>query len=152
MANFKTDTYKKQNGDLSTKIDIGDFNGKKRIMYFDITLAQDILAISDTISLCKLPKGAKVVDWALSVPSLGTTGIASLGHSASADAVESLDEDAFGSGIDAGGQAALGVPAAGNAGLLKEFAAEVDVIATMTEASDAADGVVVKGYIGYVID
>src|SRR5688572_33106783 len=123
MANFKTDMYKRQNAELTTKSPMGEFNGKSRILYFDFTAAQDVYAVNDTISLCKLPKGAKVVDWKLLCPSLGTTGIFSLGNAASVEtsggsAVEAADVDAFGAAYDAGGAAVLAQPDASNDGLM----------------------------------
>lgn len=160
MATVKSALYTYQEGSVQSKAPIGDLGGRLRVIKFDYTPATDILAIGDIIKLCKLPKGAKVLDANFSGPSWGTVGIFDWGYAASAEldsagsAVEAADDDAFSTAaaIDLGGQAAVYRMVGGDAAYLKEFAAEVDVQLVMTEASDSASGDAIKGHIVYVID
>lgn len=152
MADFKSTVYKIQNGELAQKIPMGEFIGRERVLYVEAVIGQAVADVADTVSFCKLPKGARVTGWKILSPSLGSTGIFDLGHKASADGSIVADTDAFGTGLDAGGQAVLGQPTASDAGLFKKFDQEVDVIATFTEATTAATSPVIKLMLHYVID
>lgn len=155
MATSKSDIYQIQNLDVSTKADIGDFIGRVRSLFINFTFpaASDVNAIADVIKLCKIPKGARVIDYHLAIPSLGTTGIANIGWAASVDGVEVADADGFaGTALDAGGQAVDSRLSAAAAGFCKRFAAEVDMQLALTEATDNAGDVNIKGVLHYVID
>lgn len=142
----------------SSKLATGDDCGRVRMLKFDHTFAADVNAISDIVKLVKLRKNSKVIGGRLYCPSLGTTGIFHWGYAASAEldssgsAVEAADADAFGVSLDAGGQAVDSTMAGTVAGFLKEFGAEVDVQLAFTEATDAAEGDSLKGYLLVVQD
>lgn len=152
MATINSGLYDKQVGTDAAKASIGDIGGRVRSVYFSVT-GVAVIAIDDKLKLFKLPAGARVIDWQISIPSTGTTGIFKLGNAVSADAVEAADDDAFGSGYDAGGQAVSAKPGAlgSEGGLNKKYASEVDVELVATEATDVG-AVVIKGHFTYVIE
>jgi len=76
--------------------------GKLRIMKIEFTLAA-VLALGDKIYGLKLPKNALIVDAIIKLPSLGATGIVSMGLSK--DGAE--DSDSLIPVADAGGQDVL---------------------------------------------
>jgi hypothetical protein len=155
MATLEGVNYGKVNSEPSLKVPKGELNAGVKILYDEHEFEADVNAIADVIKLgAKLPKGARVLDAVVLCPSLGTTGILSLGWAASDDAVESADADGLivASQIDAGGQAALGKCTAASAGLGKKFEADVQIQAVLTEASDSALGETLKCWVYYVMD
>lgn len=76
--------------------------GKLRVMKFEFTL-EAVLALGDKVFGLKLPKNGLIVDAIIKLPSLGATGIVSLGLVK--DGVE--DKDSLISVADAGGQDVL---------------------------------------------
>lgn len=155
MATQYSDLYNIQaglNAGGAEKAEIGDINGRVRVLHFEHALVGDVVAISDIIKLGQLPKGAMIVDSFIYSPSLGTTGIFNFGYAASVDAAEAADADAFGPVLDAGGQAVSQRMLGSYGAFMKRLAGVVDVQLAFTEATSAADGDIVKGYIMYVID
>jgi len=151
MANVNTSLFTAQSSGVGLdKQEIGNVRGRVRAFYFEVTGAA-VQAIADTLTLLRLPAGSRVVGWDIQIPSTGTTGICKIGNLVSADAVVAADDDAFGSGYDAGGAAVLAKPAAGHAGHLKRFASEVDVVLAWTEATDVGN-VLIKGAFYIVQD
>lgn len=151
MATQYSNNYNSEAGLSSAKAPVGDVGGRVRSLYFTITLSGAVIAISDVLKLAVLPAGARIVGFRCIVPSLGTTGIFDLGWAASADAVETADPDGIVSGLDAGGQAVNNNTIL-TAAYGKKFASAVDIQAVFTEATTAADGVVLKGHIEYVVE
>jgi hypothetical protein len=157
MATTNSDNYAIQaatgfqgNGD---KAAVGDIMGRMRIIRFSVTSPGNVNAISDIFKLCVLPANSRVVDWKIISPSLGTTGIFKIGNAVSVEGNELADDDAFGSGYDAGGQAVEAKPAAsGNDGWMKKFTEAVDIQLVFTEATDAANGDIIQGYFAVVVD
>jgi hypothetical protein len=154
MATYNSDVYAAQDNTAfqgnGSKLGTGNLGGRVRHIYFEVTSLVAVLGTSDFINLCKLPAGARVVDYKISIPDMGTTGVLKIGHTASSDAVESADDDSFGGSITVT-SAVLHTPAFAHAALLKKFASEVTVQIVPTTATDAGN-VTVKGMIAYVID
>lgn len=158
MGTTKTDTYVYQDSGSAFqgnagKAPMGTIRGRMRVVKFEGTFAADVQAIADKIKLFKIQPGWRVLDWKVYCPSLGTTGIFKMGYAASTSGNTVADDDAFGSGYDAGGQLVLAVPApASAAGWLKLFDEEVEVEAVFTEASDSANGDIIKGWFMIAVD
>lgn len=155
MATLEGVNYAKINSEPSVKVPEGETNGKPKVLYDKHVFAGDVNAIGDIIKFGGLlPKGARVLEATVKCPSLGTTGILSLGWAAGADAVEAADADGLivVAQLDAGGQAVLGKTTAASAGAGKQFAEAVQVQAIFTEASDDAAGKTIECWIEYVMD
>lgn len=134
----------------SEKLPKGALNGRIKTLYDYYTFPAAAFAANDEINLFSLPKGARVVEAMVIGPSLGTTGIFSLGHRANDDDDE--DPDAFIAAADMGGQAAKALSPAGSAGLLKKFESETQIYAKCTEVTTAAAGLDIEFLISYVVD
>ena len=129
------------------KVPPGEYNGRAHSSYDEYTFAADVIAIAKTVSLGKIPKGAKVKNVIVMCASLGTTGIFKLGYAATAADASDRTAD-LGSGYDAGGQVVDT-----NKNLLSAaLAEEKEVIATFTEATDSANGDKLRVLIEYVIN
>lgn len=152
MANLSGDNYALEIASPQAKIEDGAVFGKVHNLRESYTISA-ALADGDLIYGPMLPKGAVVLDAKLSVSAtLGTGGILDLGHLAGDDGLESQDLNAFVSGVDAGGAAALGRMAAGAAGLHKKFSEAVRIVADCTEASSVTSGVTIRFDISYIIN
>lgn len=152
MAVLNGDNYSNEIASPQAKIENGAVSGKVMNLRESYTISA-ALADGDLIYGPKLPKGAVVIDAKLEVDAtLGTGGILDLGHLAGDDGLEAEDLNAFVSGVDAGGQAALGRAAAGAAGLYKQFSESVRIVADCTEASSATSGVTISFDVSYVIN
>ena len=153
MATFEGKNYTKINGEPSVKVPEGQVTGQVKIIYDEIDFGANVYAIADVIKLgALLPEGARVIDATVKCPSLGTTGIFNVGWEASANGVEALDTDGLIVGADAGGQAVLAKCTASSAGVGKQFAAPVQLVAVFTEATDAASGLKLQLWVEYVMD
>jgi hypothetical protein len=151
MAIFNGSNFAKINSVPSQKIPKGELSGKVRCLYDSFACPQNIIAIGDKINMSALlPKGARVLEAVLASPSLGTTGIMQLGFAAGA--IEAADPDAFIAVADAGGQAVKAEMPLGSYGLGKQFSEDLQVQINFTEASDAANGLVIQAWIYYVLD
>jgi hypothetical protein len=152
MATVYGVNYTKKNITVpSLKVAGKEHSGKVR-MAFDSYVFEANVVASATIKLMKLPAGAKVVDCKVKVPSLGTTGIFSLGYEANGVDVADLDGFLLATSIDAGGQAVLGVPTLGSAAIFKEFSVETQVVLTQTEDTTAALGLAIEVAIFYTME
>lgn len=152
MTVLNGDNYSNEIASPQAKIEQGAVFGKVHNLRESYTISA-ALADGDLIYGPMLPKGACVIDAKLHVDAtLGTGGILDLGHLASEGGAESEDLNAFVSGVDAGGQAALGRMAAGAAGFHKEFSEAVRIVADCTEASSATSGVTIQFDISYIIN
>lgn len=160
MATLYGNQYQEAYVDVPAgKIDSGDFNGMKQIIFVDFTVTA-APSNNDIIKLAKLPKGARVLDAHLSFPDLGTAGTLELGWAASPEldsdgvTVEAADADGFMASIDVNTAAAIvnmaDVSGAAAPGFCKKFSGEVDVQLFVTAAWTATSGTI-KGYIEYVL-
>jgi len=141
------------------KIPGGEINGRVKVLHESYTFAADVFAATDEILGPSLPAGATVIDAYVAAPSLGATGIFSLGHKAAADVdgnVVAEDPDAFVAAADFGGAAALARAGVSGkeAGLLSRFRTtqEVQTFLTCTEVTATADTLVIDYVITYTID
>ena len=146
----------------ASKINSGDFNGIPQVIYFDYNVPGSVPSNDDVIKLCKLPKGARVLDANLVLPDLGDTTVLELGWAASEEtsggsAVEAADPDGFMASIDgdvaadAFSMKTLAEAGTIAAGLLKKFDAEVDVQIKVTDAwTSTTTTDKIKGYIVYI--
>jgi len=151
MAIFNGSNFAKVNSVPSQKIPKGEFSGKVRCLYDSFACPQNIIAIGDKINMSALlPKGARVLEAVIASPSLGTTGIMQLGFAAGA--IEAADPDAFIVSADAGGQAVKAEMPLNAYALGKQFSEDLQVQINFTEASDAANGLVIQAWIYYVLD
>ena len=135
----------------SEKVHGKEHSGKVRMAYDKYTFVQDAVS-GATIKMMKLPKGAKVVDCIVKCPSLGTTGIFSLGYEANGVDVADLDGFLLATSIDVGGQAVLGRATLGSAAIFKDFAAETQVVLTQTEDTTLANGLAIEVAIFYTME
>jgi len=154
MANFNGVNYAKTIAVPAQKANPGEINGRVKWLHESYTCVANVYAIGDIILGPKLPAGAKVIDALVRSPSLGTTGIIDLGFAASTDldgTAITADPNGLVSGADAGGQA-VHKKMSTEAGFMQDFGAEAQVQAIFTEASDAADTLVIQFAVAYVID
>lgn len=154
MATIYSDQYSDAYVEVpAVKINSGDFNGKPQIAYFSHTVTA-APTNGDVLKLCKLPKGARVLNAVVSHDDLGTAGVLNLGWAADSAAVEAADADGLIASIDVNAAAAVvtmhEVSGAARPGLLKKFEAEVDIQLDIATAWTATSGSI-KGYIEYVL-
>lgn len=132
----------------------GELGGKVKVLREEYTTTS-ALALNDEIDGPSLPPGARVLDAQVIIDAtMGASGILSLGHRASTDEDgNSLaeDPDAFITAADAGGQAVIAKPVAGQAGIDLKFGSEAQVFAKCTEVQATA-GAKVSWHILYVQD
>jgi len=139
------------------KVSGGEINGRVKVLHETYTFLAEA-AISDVIELPNLPIGAKVLDAYVSGPSLGATGIFTLGNRATVDAdknVIAADPDSYVASVDLGGAAALvraGV-AGKEAGLLVRYGEqETQPVLTCTEVTTTATGKTIEVVIEFTLD
>jgi hypothetical protein len=143
---------------LGKKLPGGEINGRVKVLHEKFTLTAELL-VADEILGPKIPAGAKVLDAYVAAPSLGATGIVTLGHKASLNydgSVAAEDADAFVASADFGGAAALvraGVSGK-EAGILKRFSAvqETQTFLSCTELTAAGTGLEVEYVITFTLD
>lgn len=150
---FGVNATKVLSNNPSEKAGVGEQGGRLRVIY-DSYAPAGALALNDVIKMGGLiPAGARVLDAKLQFSDLGTTGDVHLGWEASADAVEAADADGF--LVDADVNAAAGSVSmledqSTVAGMGKKFAAPVQPIITVSEATTAAG--TIRMILEYVID
>ena len=148
MATKYGDNYTKQYITRpSEKIEKGEIAGRKRLV-FEVETLDYAAAVNDVILGPYLPANSLVTAAKIKIDkSLGATGIFDLGHGASDSDV--ADSDAFVTGADGGGQAALASEAAANVGIFKRFAEKVQLQLICTEVMD---GAVLDGKIYFEVE
>lgn len=144
-----------------TKIPAGEERGKVHWYYDEYSWSTNSV-IGDIVTMMTIPNGARVIGGTIKCNDWGTAGQMDLGYAASADGTEAADDDAFfnefnpettGGNVGMIGQGATGADgAAPGAGLFKKFAADVNVILTVTEASNVGTGATVQVGIAVVFD
>lgn len=124
----------------------GEMNGHVKSHIEEITFTQNVIAVNDVIELGKIPRGAKVKTVQVGCPSLGTAGIFNLGYAATEKSV--VAPTALATGVDVGGQAVNSVlPVFADA-----LTEEKMLIATLTEATTAANNLKLKVWVEFVVD
>lgn len=160
MATLYSSQYQDAYQDVpSDKINSPDFNGRVHIAYFEYTITA-APTNGDVLKLLKLPKHARVLDFHIAAPDLGTAGVLNIGWAASAEldsagaAVEAADADGFMASVDVNAAAAIqnmaDVSGAAVPGYLKKFSAEVDVQIDIATAWTVTSGTI-KGYIEFAL-
>ena len=137
------------------KLDKGLKNGRIKVLQDEYTFPADAFAANDEINSISLPKGAKIIDAEVMAPSLGTTGIFSMGLRASLDADGNTlaeDADSLVASADFGGAAARQRMGSAEAALDQKLGDEAQVFLTCTEVTTAAEDLVLKWKVYYVVD
>ena len=143
----------------SVKVGIGEENSRVRIAYDEWAVPTAVIAISSTVDLFEIPKGARVLDAVCVAPDQGSTGTGKLGWLASAETsggspLEAADDDGLIPSIDFKTNAAMtrgGSTSGVAAGMGKKFTAKVRAQLTITEAFDVGTGTI-KCWALFVID
>lgn len=155
-----------QNSDLyeSTVVNKGvpkvraqDVYGKVRYVAASFDSGTDTLGTTALLKMFQLPKGAKVIDMALTSPDLGSTGDLDVGWGASTETdedgtvLEAADPDGFWADLDVNAAALERTRLASSAhGFHKRFNAAVDVEITVPEATTAAGEILLECW--YVVE
>ena len=138
MAALYGVNYTKANISVPTEIIAkGEVSGTVMVAYDEITLAAE-LANADTISLCRIPKGARIIRVDVVCPSLGNTGAVNIGTASSATA--------FASAV------ALSGAAINYSKVLLAATVQDEILTlTATAATDAGTGKKIKVAVEYVL-
>jgi hypothetical protein len=127
--------------------------GDLKFLYFDITVGA-APSNNDIWNVGKLPKGARIVDAMLQFPDMGSAGTLALGIDGGTNSLETADDDAFITAVDANTAADAAsmkqqMEAGGaNAGWMKQLADEVIVQVKTPTAFTVTSGTI-KGYVMY---
>jgi hypothetical protein len=158
MTAFSGANKTNRDADPIVKSSIGDDYGRIRCAYdkFDIAVEGDgsALVTADTVTLVKIPKGARVVGLEINSDDLGGTGTMNIGWAASSDGVEAADADGF-AAADANFSGADYHFRLGNdpdaAGIFKKFDAEVELTLIPAANFNGTTGVI-KVALYYVVE
>lgn len=143
MANLDAKNYVLKNSVPSQKVPPFEEKGATYIAYDEITFAANVVNVNDVIrTSIVVPKGAIVKEACVFSPSLGTTGIFSLGTLVNADALIAA--------ADAGGQAVKAMADIAATDLLLKVAEDTNYVLTCTEATTAAATKTLKVYVEFV--
>lgn len=129
--------------------------GRLRCLYDQYDLGDDaaLLATADTLYMAKIPNGMRVIECWLKFGDLGTTGQIDVGWAASSDAVEAADATGFFSNINVESAADVLLSSQDDAapvGIMKKFAAEVNVVIAIDTATTAVDGNIDLAIMGII--
>jgi len=155
MADYNADNYKGQYVDKpSSKFPKGENAGRKRLLLDHYTTNAIDGALTgggvDRVLGPKIPASSIVTDAKIYIDgTLGIGGIFDLGFLA--NGVDATDVDAFVTGADGGGQAALKRADASNVGVFKRFSVETQLVLSCFETTANA-GVTITFEIEYVND
>ena len=140
------------------KISGGEINGRVKVLHESYKFLAEA-AVNDEISGPSLPAGAKVLDAYITSPTLGATGIFSLGNRATLGENKSViaeDADSFVASADAGGQAVMARAGISGkeAGILVRYngGQETETFLTCTEATLAAEGETIDYVIEFTLN
>lgn len=130
------------------KLDVSTNYGRVRVLYDSYAVdTADEFGTSGLIRLFEIPKGARLIDFEVSMPAAGATGIFDIGWAASdeldsdGNPLEAADADGIIQQVDPGAAAVnrqkmlSTVP-----GYMKKFAGAVEVQADCTEATADSGG------------
>lgn len=146
MANFYSDNYTDAFIDIPKEfIQSGENKCPLKVNSASFSLSA-ALTTSDSLYICKLPKGAILHEVILYSTDMGTGGDFNMGWDAGANSLETADADGIFAAVDVNAAAAVhrmtGVAATAATGMLKEFADEVNLIIVPSESGTATSGTV----------
>ncbi len=144
MAEFKSTQV--TNLDADTVIKPNELHGRVRVAYFTFETPVATVAVNDTVRLCRIPEGARILRGPIHFDAMTSgAGDSSIQMGVTGDATGYLGTTS----VDAAGQADFANTLATNFG--DERAAETDIIATaVTEAWAASQ--TLNGFVEYVVD
>jgi hypothetical protein len=124
------------------KISASQEYGRLRVLYDSYAIdSADEFGTDGLIRLFKLPKNCRLLEFEVSMPASGTTGIFNIGWAAGADGDEAADSSGIISAVDPGAAAVdRQKMLSGATGYMKLFAEEVEVQADCTQATEDAGG------------
>lgn len=124
------------------KIDVTMNYGNLRVLYDSYTVdAADEFGTDGLIRLFTIPKGARLIEFEVSMPASGTTGIFDIGWAAGANGDEAADPNGIISQVDPGAAAVDRQKMLSTVdGYMKKFSEAVEVQADCTEATADAGG------------
>lgn len=134
----------------SVKVDSTDWHGIIRQMYDTYQVAA-ALAIGDKIYLGRIPQGGRIMSATVAFPSLGATGVATLGYEYP-NSEAAANTNFFMSSITL--TSALTQTMAGtnnNQSFGYVTLGEMDIVMTVTTATDGTNGLI-KCHMSYTID
>lgn len=137
----------------SEKVAVGEYAGRMRVAYDQYTLTA-AFTTSDVLFLQKIPKGARVYNVVISTPDMGNSSTWNVGWGASVDGVESAVSNGFYATLAVGAGAATISSieeVASAAGLMKQFASEVQLQIVPAVSGTATSGTI-QVAVFYVLD
>lgn len=138
----------------SEKVKANKWGGRVRCAYDSYSLSADT-ASGDKLYMCKLPKGARILDVVLAVTDLdGSGGTLDVGYeyNASGDSALTDDPDAFLADVDVTSAITVGmIEQANMAGFGYELEGEADIVVSFDGDCDATSGII-KLSVLYAVD
>ncbi len=137
----------------SVKNDVSLEKGRVRRAYAEYTVdAADEFGTSGLINFFKLPKGARLIDASLIIPSAGGAGIVDIGWDGGADSLETADPNGIFVGADPGAAAVNADLDKTVAGYNHKFLDTVIIQGDISEATTDSGGDSWELEILYVLD
>lgn len=143
MAAYKSVQETKRTGAPAKMLDTNERHGRIRHAYFDYVVPAGGVAINDTIDLCMVPKGARLLGGKFANEALGTSTQVSIGDGTTATKYLDATSTAAAAATDFANTIALY--------LGEEQAADLVLQAKVTGAALTA-GTKIRGYALYVLD
>jgi len=120
-----------------------ELKGRIRVAYFDYTVPAGGIALNDTVDLCTLPLGARLLGGRYANSAMGGTGALQIGVAGTAGKYLAATS------IAAAGNGSFAADVATNVGDV--MTAETTLVATVSTAGWQAGGVL-RGHATYVLD
>lgn len=141
--------------EAGSKLDGGEVNGRVKVITDRFTFTAE-MAVGEKVFGPSLPADARVIDAYVKAPSLGATGIFTLGHVATEDIdgnVVAEDANAFVDAADFGGAAAM-TRASIEAGIGLRFGrkSETQLFLECSELTAAAIGETIEYVVTFTLD
>jgi hypothetical protein len=144
MATLNADNYASYVAVPQEQLPPGDFAGKLRYSYDQITLSAE-LAVNDVILCCApIPANARIISAGLVAPACGATGIVDFGISGG-------DVDYFIAGADPGA-GAVNAKMASEAGYLVKSSSVIQPALKCSELTASATGATWKVFVAYILE
>jgi hypothetical protein len=144
MATLNADNYASYIAEPFESLPVGDYAGKLRFSYDQITLSAE-LAVNDVIKCCApIPANARIIDACLVAPACGATGIVDFG-------IADGDVDYFLASCDPGA-GAVNQKMASEAGFLVKSESAIQPALKCSELTASATGDTWKVYIAYILE
>lgn len=150
---YGVEATKRQNQTIPQLATQGTDGGKMKMAYDTYELSAD-LAAGDVIKMCRIPKGAKIIDVRMFFDDLDASGgTLDVGWAAGAAGVEAIDADGFGAAVDvtSAGVYSMFTSQSTRPGFDKTFAEEVQATVTTNGDTDATSGTITL-QVFYVVD